>query len=343
MKAKEICGDNGSLYYCDSEETISCGDGSLAFLDGKSYKCLSEDEYLMNIFGRYDYPCIEKFNRYPNYNSDYLKSFISDTKGTYNRIVISDENNVDINQDLLDQEKQCVPTKLDTLYSDMISSRNNDLPSKYDVRDKVKVTAGDQGKSDTCTQWSRIKALEISAQLKGINYQFLLNFESKINSLNVNTNESLEASLKNRNLIPGNWKFIGDDFDDYDDSNITYLLVPEEIDNYLVEYRYFYPDDANKYYDKYFQDIEITRTKHLVIDYGNAFIWSPKEKFNHQMVIIGWDDSKQSWLALNSWGNSWSGYNFKSNGDGTTWIKYNDEDWFLGSANAGYAIELMGE
>ena len=79
--------------------------------------------------------------------------------------------------------------------------------------------------------------------------------------MNVNTNESLEASLRNRNLIPGNWKFIGDDFDDYNDSNITYLSVTEEIDNYLDEYRYFYLDDANKFYDKYFQDINLLHSK----------------------------------------------------------------------------------
>ena len=64
------------------------------------------------------------------------------------------------------------------------------------------------------------------------------------------------------------------------------------------------------------------------------------------MIIIGWDDSKEAWLVLNSWGNTWSKDDYvpNSNGDGTTWIKYSNTDFVVGSANdGGNAIELMGE
>lgn len=341
MKEKELCGDNGNLSYCVSGEPVSCGDGNIAILNGKSYKCLPEDEYLMSILGKYDYPCIEKFNKYPVYDEEYLSQIAEDNQNRSFH-VYDGENN--INADLIEAEKQCVPTKLDNLYSNMIKSRKEALPSKYDIRDKVKVTAGNQGRSDTCAIWSKTKALEISAQLKGINYQFLLDFERKINSLNIDKSESLDASINNSNLVPGNWSFIGGILDERNTGDITYLSLPEELDNYLEEYRYLYPNDTNKYYDKYFQDIEITRTKLLVMDYGNAFISSPKDKFDHEMVIIGWDDSKEAWLVLNSWGNTWSGYDgFVSNGDGTTWIKYSDSRFELLSPNVGYAIELISE
>lgn len=340
MKAKRICGSNGDLSYCVSGEPISCGDGNIAILKGKGYKCLSEDDYLMSIFGKYDYPCIEKFNKYPVYDEDYLSQIAIDNQNRSFHVYDGEDN---INADLIEAEKQCVPFKLDTLYSDMIKFRKEGLPSKYDVRDKVKVTAGNQGRSDTCSIWSITKALEISAQLKGIDYQFLLDFESKINSLDIDRNESLDASLNNRNLVPGSWKFIGDAFDEYDDGDIAYLSFPKELDNYLEEYRYLYPNDGNKYYDKYFQDVEITRTKRIVMDYGNAFISSPKDKFDHEMVIIGWDDTKEAWLVLNSWGNTWSGYDFVPNGDGTTWIKYSDTRFELSSPNNGFAIELISK
>ena len=36
------------------------------------------------------------------------------------------------------------------------------------------------------------------------------------------------------------------------------------------------------------------------------------------MVIIGYDDTKQSWLVLNSWGANWEN-------NGTIWLKYDTE------------------
>lgn len=341
-----ICGNDGYLYYCESEKSISCSTGEIAIKSHKGYECVVETEYLMNILGRYDYPCIEKFNKYRDYDKEtllQLKHNFSYDKlepGTFSLIIVEDENNENINRDLVEEEKACVPSKLDKLYSDMISSRLEGLPSKYDVRDKVSVKPGNQGKSNTCTLWSITKALEISAQLKDIDYKFLSNFESKINSVNIDLGGTLDASLNNRKLIPGNWKLIGDDSDDRD---IPYLSYTEEVDNYLAEYRAYYPDDPNKYYDKYLNDVDIVRTKRLVMDYGSAFISSPRDEYNHMMIVIGWDDTKKAWLALNSWGKTWSGYDFISNGDGTTWIKYSDKKWEFGATNSGYAIELISK
>ncbi|MEI6289452.1 MAG: C1 family peptidase [Chloroflexota bacterium] len=50
---------------------------------------------------------------------------------------------------------------------------------------------------------------------------------------------------------------------------------------------------------------------------------------NHQIVLVGWDDSTQTWILRNSWGSGWGngGYmNIKWGvsrvGEGTSWIKY---------------------
>ena len=62
------------------------------------------------------------------------------------------------------------------------------------------------------------------------------------------------------------------------------------------------------------------------------------------MLVIGWDDSKESWLVLNSWGNTWSdNYVPNSNGDGTTWIKYSNKNFDVGITNFGAAVGLVSE
>ena len=59
-----ICGWDGDLYYCGSEEPITCDDGNYAVRDEDSYKCIGSDEYRHDvllllkcndytIFGRY--------------------------------------------------------------------------------------------------------------------------------------------------------------------------------------------------------------------------------------------------------------------------------------------------
>lgn len=41
----------------------------------------------------------------------------------------------------------------------------------------------------------------------------------------------------------------------------------------------------------------------------------------HELIIIGYDDTKQSWLCLNSWGANWG-----KNENGTVWIRYDNEN-----------------
>ena len=50
---------------------------------------------------------------------------------------------------------------------------------------------------------------------------------------------------------------------------------------------------------------------------------------NHQIILVGWDDSNQTWILRNSWGSSWGddGYmhirwNTSRVGEGTSWVKY---------------------
>ncbi len=46
---------------------------------------------------------------------------------------------------------------------------------------------------------------------------------------------------------------------------------------------------------------------------------------NHQVVVIGWDDSKRAWLIQNSWGSEW-------NGDGCFYVSYDEQSMSLMAA-----------
>jgi len=50
---------------------------------------------------------------------------------------------------------------------------------------------------------------------------------------------------------------------------------------------------------------------------------------NHQIILVGWDDSTQSWILRNSWGTSWGEdgymrikYNTSRVGEGASWVIY---------------------
>ena len=137
-----ICGWDGDLYYCGSEEPITCDDGNYAVRDDDSYKCIGSDEYRHDVLGEeYDYPCIGKYEE----------------EGTP----------VDAVTNLTLEEKACLEPKIEAELKEILATKKKDIESKFDIRDKVKVTAGNQGRSNTCSIWATTKALEISAQLQG--------------------------------------------------------------------------------------------------------------------------------------------------------------------------------
>ena len=210
------------------------------------------------------------------------------------------------------------------------------------------MTAGNQGRSNTCSIWATTKALEISAQLQGLDYQFLLDFEKKINSLDVN--DSCDAASNftfcdTPSLIPGKKKF-------YELSDYSTYKLSNLIDQYSKILGRVYADRG--WYDlydeinnghEYNRQLTNLYVKDLVKKNGSVFITTSQSiQPGHRMLVIGWDDSKESWLVLNSWGNTWSdNYVPNSNGDGTTWIKYSNKNFDVGITNFGAAVGLVSE
>ena len=333
-----ICGWDGDLYYCGNEEPITCDDGNYAVRDEDSYKCIGSDEYRHDVLGEeYDYSCIGKY----------------EDKGTQ----------LDAVTDLTLEEKACYEPKIEAAMKELIDAKKQGIKvSKFDIRDKVKVIAGNQGRSDTCEIWSSTKALEISAKLKGLDYQFLIDFEKKINGLDANIDGIIEDNtilLGSDHLIPGKKKYyyLSNDSssgEDYENIPIYSYRLMNLIDKYSRILSRVYADKGEFYlYDEipkaagYERELLNLYTKELVMKYGSAFIHTTDSiQPGHRMLIIGWDDSREAWLVLNSWGNTWAHDKYvpDSNGDGTVWIKYSDKNFVVGSANiSGNAIELVSE
>lgn len=366
---ESICeGDGDELYYCSTDEPITCeGDDEIAVqLDQYSYKCYSPDEYRHEVKKQeYDFTCTKKFS-FDTFNNELPASEI---------------------KELVLAEKSCLEKTILSKMKTYTKTKSKGLESSFDIRNKVKVKAGNQGNSDTCEIWSSTKALEISAQLKGLDYQYLIEFESKINDLDANINgtvsgDSTSITIGSDHMIPGKKKYTyftelaledgvieikengkkkriySNDNSNNDDSRKVHVFsteLEEYIDQYYDIYMKAYPDktsfnisDAITDFKEYYKQLYISVTKQLIKENGSVFISTIEEiQPGHRMVIIGWDDSKEAWLVLNSWGDTWSKDDHvpTSNGDGTTWIKYNDSNFKIGSANfsGGDSIELIGK
>lgn len=322
-----ICGWDGDLYYCGNEEPITCDDGNYAVRDDDSYKCISSDEYRHDVLSEeYDYPCIGKYEE----------------EGTP----------LDAVTDLTLEEKACLEPKIEAALKEILDAKKQEgIETKFDIRDKVKVTAGNQGRSNTCSIWATTKALEISAQLQGLDYQYLVDFEKKINSMDVNDGCDEDSNFTfcdTPSLIPGKKKFYElSDYSTYKLSNLIdkYSKIIDRV--YADRGWYDVYDEVNNAHE-YNRQLTILSIKELVKKNGSVFITTSQSiQPGHRMLVIGWDDSKESWLVLNSWGNIWSwtknDYMPKSNGDGTGWIKYSDQNYDIGVTNFGAAVGLVSE
>lgn len=327
--SNKLCGSNGDIYYCNSGDEVVCENDLIPVFDNKTYKCVDNRTYRHDYeHQEYTYICTEKY----------------------------DENN-NSKDELISAEKECLLSEITKEAETKLADIKKDIPTSYDVRDKVAIKAGVQGASSTCYLWSETKALEISAQLKGVDYQFLLDFEKEINNiktLSPTTGGINESTCYGDECIPGSKKniYISEfgltDSDLNPKDNKYYPEFSDKFKKYRNAY-FLLPDAYNIFNDSSFilnsDEYLNLVTKYMIMKYGASFIISTDENsyidktVGHQMTIIGWDDDKGSWLVLNSWGNTWSNKHLKSNGDGTTWIKYSDKGW----SASGSSIELLGQ
>ncbi len=165
------------------------------------------------------------------------------------------------------------------------------LPTKFDIRNKVKINVENQGQKPFCSFYAYIKSIEITLNYQD-NYDY--NFKKVYKYLKTapnNLKETTDPSILIEELIGldctyKDWGFNLEDL----------TLIKNEIING--------------------RPILIDINKELALKIGAE----PSQSENgHRMIIIGYDDTKQSWLVLNSWSSSWRN-------NGTMWIRYDSKD-----------------
>lgn len=174
------------------------------------------------------------------------------------------------------------------------------LPTKFNMRDKIKITAENQGQKPLCSTYAYTKSIEITLNYQG-NYDY--DFEKVYKYLKTAPND-----LQIRK--------------DFDPSNILKDLIG--LDNCTYEYWSLSSKDLTLIKN------ELVNGRPMLIDINNKMAidiggdpnyLGTKYGDGHEMIIIGYDDTKQSWLVLNSWGANWG-----KNGNGTLWVKYDNEN-----------------
>lgn len=168
------------------------------------------------------------------------------------------------------------------------------LPSKFNMRDKIKITAEYQGHKPFCSLYTYIKSIEITLNYQG-NYNY--DFKKVYNYLKTAPDDLIEMH-NGKSLLK---KLIGLDNCDH---KYYSLSDPEDLTilkNEIINGR----------------PISLDIDEELSLKIGGA---GSINNSGHRLIVIGYDDTKQSWLCLNSWGATWG-----SNGNGTVWIKYNNK------------------
>ena len=154
------------------------------------------------------------------------------------------------------------------------------LPTKFNMKDKIKITAENQGQKPFCSIYAQFKSMEIALNYQG-NYNY--DFKKVYNYLKTTPN-SLLNEIGTGKLYNISKELLGFDFtyNTYSCSSEDFLIL---VKNEIANGRPVLIDINDK----------------LSIEIGGDPSWLGTEfGSGHEMIIIGYDDTKQSWLCLNT-------------------------------------------
>lgn len=191
-------------------------------------------------------------------------------------------------QELERQAKQKEQEELARQEQERLEEIKKSLPTKFNIRDKIKITAENQEQTGNCGDFAITKLIEITLNYQG-NYNY--NFKKVYNYLKTD-HESNGFEPMFKDILGLDIKLKYNEFSG--DSENDLIFVKNEIANG--------------------RPMIMLINKDLSLKIGAV----PGDYAGHAMVIIGYDDTKQSWLVLNSWGPNW-----KNNG--AFWLEYNNE------------------
>lgn len=196
--------------------------------------------------------------------------------------------------------------------------------------------------------FSEVHAAVVSEQGCGGNFSTIYNkcFGNRLGPIEENKN----TTYFDRNVVESSDNEIAKKASSYciDENSIS----TNDLNRVLTEYKKYSPeycairkmsfasiDGSMKKNKAYLQDVNNNRNliKKHIYKYGSVYVqiedptnenaWkslygirqlcSSEIKYDHAVSLVGWDDSKYAYLALNSWGDNWGD-------NGFFWISYND-------------------
>ena len=185
-------------------------------------------------------------------------------------------------------ERQAKQEELARQEHERLEEIKKSLPTKFNLRNKIKITAEDQKTTGNCADFAITKLIEITLNYQG-NYDY--NFKKVYNDLLTDSNyggfEPMFKTLLGLDIKLKYNEFSGNSEDDL-------IFIKNEVVNG--------------------RPMLMMIDKDLSLKLGAV----SGNYAGHAMVIIGYDDTKQSWLVLNSWGPNWRD-------NGAFWLEYNNE------------------
>ena len=227
-----------------------------------------------------------------------------------------------------------------------VSENTTIIPTKYDLRDRARISAiRNQGTNGTCWSFAALSALE-SVLLPEENYQFSVDHMTLNNGFNLNQNDGGEYTMGMAYLA--SWKGpVYEKDDPYGDKETNPDLTSVK---HVQEMQVIDGKDYEKIKEAVFKYGGVQTSIYNALKSSqsrspyynrmtNSYCYIGTEKPNHDVVIIGWDDSYSkdnfsvdlegdgAFICQNSWGSEF--------GDGGIfYISYYDTN--IGTHNVAY-------
>lgn len=220
-----------------------------------------------------------------------------------------------------------------------VYATDEEIPSKYDLRNDINIKVENQKDKPWCGHYSTTKIVETYLQ--------------KTKELNYNLSEAYLYYL-DEGFALGKIHVLEDKFPnkEYANTQVTENKIKEVTENAIItnisyNFKQKTFDEIKKYIMTYGGVFTETMCDTQMDKYKGGMYRSKDSEINrgnHGVVIIGWDDNYSkdnfvyekpqndgAWLILNSWGSNWGN-------KGTAWVSY--EDYYNLVNNATYIKSL---
>ena len=215
------------------------------------------------------------------------------------------------------------------LHNYTVRQERSTLPSKYDSRELgIILPARDQGRSGCCWAFATTDVAQALFHKNGVESGYLApqvypNCAIGYVDLGMNSGGNEYIAISTNMLLKAPvYASRVSEFDENDNECPNYSK--EDIAGYVLstsdlpEYDWTAIKEAIMKYGSVISSIYMNQDNYY--NGKTIYAYTPKGEphpTNHAVNIIGWDNSKESWLVKNSWGDTWGN-------EGTFWVSYLD-------------------